>query len=115
MYINSAPEMDHEGSGKWMNLGKTKTGRHTTFLQVFLSSAWQLAGAATAPALSVPTQRSSALPASVIVRWSQDVVIWAAVGILGWANGDAPPRDRSSGVSLGKCALIWDRLFLTRF
>lgn len=51
----------------------------------------------------------------IIVRWSQDVVIWAVVGILGWANGDAPPRDRSSGVSLGKCALIWDRLFLTRF
>lgn len=35
---------------KWMSSGKTKTGRHATFLQVFLSSAWQLAGAPTAPA-----------------------------------------------------------------
>lgn len=103
----------------WMSLGKKATGSHSTFLQVFLSRAWPASGRScclhpSSPCTVVLSWASSQnQTASGVIDCSQHARIGLLWGSLGGLTVMHLPVTVSENVSLGKCALIWDHLFLT--
>lgn len=83
----------------WMSLGKKATGSHSTFLQVFLSRAWPASWRSCCLHPSSPCSGPQlglfAEPNSIRHhRLFSTRTDWAVVGILGWANSDAPSSHR---------------------